>query len=77
MKTQEEVILEHLIKNGNISTIECYDKYKITDLAHAIMLLRKKGYQIPDKWEKPLKQIGYAKKYKRYFLGEEENGRKR
>ena len=71
--TQEEVILEHLIKNGSISTIECYDKYKITDLQHAIMLLRKRGYQIPDRWEKPQKQETYARKYKRYYLGEEKN----
>lgn len=67
--TQKEVILEHLIKNGNISTIECYEKYKITDLQHAIMLLRKDGYQITDKWEKPKNKNGYSNKYKRYFLG--------
>lgn len=69
-KTQKEVVLEHLIKYGNISTIECYSRYKITDLAHAIMLLRKDGYKIPDKWEKPKYSMGYAKKYKRYFLGD-------
>lgn len=68
--TQKEVILEHLIKEGNISTIECYEKYKITDLQHAIMLLRKDGYQITDRWEKPKTKTGYSNKYKRYFLGE-------
>lgn len=73
MKTQEEVVLDHLIEYGNISTIECYDKYKITDLQHAIMLLRKKGYQIIDQWEKPKTKLGYARKYKRYFLKGEED----
>ncbi len=69
MKTQREVVLDHLIKFGNISTIECYDKYKITDLQHAIMELRKAGYLIIDKWEKPKNTNGYSRKYKRYFLG--------
>ena len=39
--SQRDIVLQHLINYGNISTIECYDKYKITDLQHAIMLLRK------------------------------------
>lgn len=69
--TQKEIILKHLIKYGNISTIECYEKYKITDLQHAIMLLRKDKYVITDKWEKPKRKVGYARKYKRYFLGKE------
>lgn len=71
MKSQADVILEHLIKYGNISTIECYDLYKITDLQHAIMLLRKRNFPITDKWEKPKNELGYARKYKRYFLEKE------
>lgn len=71
MKTQKEVVLEHLIKYGNISTIECYSRYKITDLQHAIMELRKDKYVITDKWEKPKNKEGYCNKYKRYFLGKE------
>lgn len=69
--TQKEVILAHLIKYGNISTIECYDIYKITDLQHSIMVLRKEGYQITDRWEKSKSASNYANKYKRYFLGEQ------
>jgi len=72
-QSQKEVVLEHLIKYGNISTIECYDNYKITDLQHAIMLLRKDKYVITDKWEKPSNKNGYCNKYKRYFLGKEGN----
>lgn len=68
--TQKQVILEHLLKEGNISTIECYEKYKITDLQHSIMMLRKDGYKITDRWEKPKNKQGYSNKYKRYFLGE-------
>ena len=68
MKTQKDIILEHLQKYGNISTMECFTKYYITDLAHSIMLLRKEGYNITDKWFKPKNNIGYAKKYKIYYL---------
>lgn len=66
--SQRDIVLEHLIKYGNISTIECYDKYRITDLAHAIMLLRKDNFPIKDYWAKPKNKIGYAKKFKIYYL---------
>ena len=66
--TQKEIVYNHLLEKGHISTIECYDNYKITDLQHAIYELRKEGIVISDKWEKPKEQLGYARKYKRYFL---------
>lgn len=69
MKTQKQIILEHLQKYGNISTMESFIKYYITDLQHAIMLLRKEGYNITDEWVLP-KQNGYARKFKRYYLVE-------
>lgn len=67
--TQEQVILKHLIKFGNISTLESYDLYKITDLQHAIMLLRKRNFPITDRWEHSKTNSGWSNKYKRYFLG--------
>ena len=67
-KSQKEVILEHLQKYGTISTIESYEIYRITDLQHAIMLLRKENYNITDEWITPKNQIGYSRKYKRYYL---------
>lgn len=66
--SQKDIVLNHLLKYKSISTIECYDKYKITDLAHAIMLLRKENYPIKDKWDKPKNPLGYARKFKVYFI---------
>ena len=66
--TQKEVVYEHLVRKGSISTMECFKKYNITDLQHAVYELRKDGLKITDRWEKPKRRIGYAKKFKRYFL---------
>lgn len=66
--TQKEVVYNHLVDKGSISTMECYKKYNITDLQHAIYELRKDGMNISDKWEKPKRQMGWARKYKRYYL---------
>ena len=67
--TQKQIILDYLIKHGNITTMEAMKKLDITDPQHSIMLLRRDGYQITDIWEKSKK----GKKYKRYFLGGLEN----
>lgn len=67
-KTQKDVVYEHLLKRGSISTLECFKKYNITDLQHAIYELRKDGLKITDRWERPKKKIGWSRKYKRYFL---------
>ena len=64
--TQKEIILKHLLEKGSISTLECIFEYMITDPQHSIMVLRKEGYNIKDKWEiSPNKR-----KYKRYWIDE-------
>lgn len=68
--SQKEVVLNHLRKYGSISTLECYDKYKITDLQHAVYLLRKENYTINDRWVFNKNLSGYANKYKVYELVE-------
>ena len=45
-KNQKQIILEHIIKYGNISTLEGYDKYKIMRVGSVINLLRNEGYNI-------------------------------
>lgn len=47
---QKDIVLNHLKRYGSISTMECYSKYRITDLQHAIYLLRKEDYVITDEW---------------------------
>lgn len=68
--SQKDIVLKHLKAYGKISTIECYDKYKITDLQHAIYLLRKEEYIITDEWKKSPNELGWANKYKEYTLVE-------
>lgn len=68
--SQKEIILNHLKKYKSISTIESYDLYRITDLQHAIYLLRKENYNITDEWCKSKNKLGWANKYKKYTLVE-------
>lgn len=65
-RTQKDIVLEHLINNEYINDMICFMKYRITDLQHAIMLLRKEGYNIKDKWMKSTGE--YANRYKNYYL---------
>lgn len=49
-RTQKERILEYLLKNKTITSIECVYKLAIVDLQHSIMELRRDGYNITDEW---------------------------
>lgn len=51
--------------------MECYSIYRITDLQHAIYLLRKENYKITDEWVKSKNSLGWANKYKKYTLVED------
>lgn len=52
--------------------MECYEIYRITDLQHAIYLLRKENYKISDEWVSSKNKLGCANKYKKYTLIEKE-----
>lgn len=69
--SQKDIVLNHLRKYGSISTMECYSKYRITDLQHAIYLLRKENYKITDEWVSSKNSLGWANKYKKYTLVED------
>ena len=62
-KSQKERILDFLIENKTITSLECVYKLSIVDLQHSIMELRKEGYNITDEWI----SNGNAR-YKRYKL---------
>lgn len=44
--TQREKVLQYMKYNGSISTMECFDKLKITRLSARIYDLRKMGIKI-------------------------------
>ena len=64
-QTQSQRVLEFLEKNKTITSRDCFLKLDITDLQHAIMLLRKEGYKITDKW---ITNPNTKKHYKEYRL---------
>lgn len=65
---QTQQVLRYLEKHKKITTLECYKKLNITDLQHAIMELRKQGYNITDKWIHKKNLLGRAIKFKEYRL---------
>jgi len=62
-QTQKERVLNYLETNKTITSLECVYNLKIVDLQHAIMELRKEGYNITDIWKK-----GENSQYKEYRL---------
>lgn len=62
-KSQKERILQYLKDFKTITSLECVYRLNIVDLQHSIMLLRKEGYLITDKWEQ-----SENARYKRYTL---------
>lgn len=60
MQTQKEIIREHLLKHGKITSWEAIEKYHITRLAHYIYLLKKDGMDISSTMKKGNKNRPYA-----------------
>lgn len=68
-KNQKEIILAHIKENGNISTLEGYNKYKIMRVGSVINMLRKEGFNIITIMEHNKNK---TKRYARYYLKEGE-----
>lgn len=49
-KSQKARVLDYLINNKTITSLECVYKLSIVDLQHAIMELRRDGFNITDEW---------------------------
>jgi hypothetical protein len=63
---QGKAILEHIRKNGSITSLTAVLELHILDCRKRISELRRDGHQIIDQWEKS--QNG--KRYKRYYLAQ-------
>ncbi len=66
MKTQEQMILEHLKSGRSLSPIEAMREYKVLRLAARIEALRKDGYPIRTMMESDKRT---KKRWARYWLG--------
>ncbi len=64
-KNQKEIILAHIKKYGDISTLEGYNKYKIMRVGSVINILRNEGYNIITIMEYNRNK---TKRYARYYL---------
>lgn len=66
---QEQIVLEYMIKNGGITSMEAFKHLGVTRLSAKIFELRKK-YIISDVWEESINRYGEKVRFKRYvFLG--------
>lgn len=74
MKTQRQMVIEHLNRKGSITSIEAIKKYGITRLGSVIHILRRKDdYNILSKNETSKNRYGRKVTYSRYFLKENNN----
>ena len=69
--SQEEIVAQHLIHEGNISSMEAIDEYGITRLSAIIWTLRnKKLWNIASDPEQGKNRFGKKTNYVRYRLGD-------
>lgn len=67
MRSQRQVILDHLKLYKNITTWEAFEMYGITRLSDRIFTLRKE-YNITDEWVYKKNRYGKKIKFKNYKL---------
>ena len=69
----KEIILEHLLEYGSITSLVAIELYHCTRLSHYIYLLRKEGYVIESKDVDFIHSItGRKGQYARYILTDRE-----
>lgn len=66
--TQPERVLEYMQKRGSISQAEATQHLGVTRLSAIILVLKKAGYSILDKWVEGKNRWGEPTRYKRYWL---------
>jgi hypothetical protein len=66
--TQEMMVLNHLIENGTITSLEAIQEYGITRLSDRIYTLRNKGYLITNDWTSGLNRFGKKVRWVKYTL---------
>lgn len=65
---QKDIIYQHLVDNGSITSMEAYTQYGITRLSGRIHDLRKEGKNIVSIREKDRNRYGRMVVYDRYVL---------
>ena len=70
METKTAKVLNHLQKNGNITSWEAIQLYRATRLSAIIFNLREL-YNIDSVWEENTNENGETTRYTRYYYGGE------
>lgn len=70
MKTQKEIIMDHIRAHGSITVMEAFEK-GITNLPGRIYDLKHDGEDIQSTTETGKTRYGKKCSYSRYFLGEQ------
>lgn len=69
MKSQTERVLEYMINVGPITPLDALEKLGCFRLPARILDLKKRGYNIKDRWINHTNKSGEVKQYKEYWLG--------
>ena len=69
--TQEDRVLNHLLKYGSITSLESFKEYGITRLSAVIFNLKEQNYQFQDEWVTLLNRFGDKVTFKKYVLVKE------
>lgn len=70
MKSQRQAVLEHLKKNGSITSKEAFELYGATRLSSIIFTYRKMGYDITTMMIDGTTRYGSHCSYAKYILRE-------
>lgn len=65
---QANKILAYFIGGGTLTDNEAREMFRCNRLSARILDLKKRGYNIADRWEIHRNSYGEYKRYKRYFL---------
>lgn len=68
MKSQVDMVYEHLKAYGSITTWEAIKEYGVTRLSAVIYILRKEGYKIISETETTTNRFGKKVNYAKYIL---------
>ena len=72
MMNKTQAVLDHMKRNGSITSMEAIENYGATRLSSIIFNLRKKGHDIDTETEGMKDRYGHAANYARYVYRSKE-----
>ena len=70
-KTQKDLVFEHLDRGFSITSLEAWQMYGCSRLAHIIYLLRREGYRIDAEMTQSKTKLGHTATYATYRMVKE------